>query len=1068
MPLSAVSAVDKTREPNYYQRVCTMQSWHQTKGGAAEKSTYSHKDGATRSQKAFTKRSTSYSQDDDSDDYDSSDLSDSDAASSPVALQPLPHVHGIASRDGANDEGALSVGASDTDSDEGALVRPSQEQLQSAGMLVDTVAENHLQTTESIQGIRSAPALSIQEACAMAKEAFEELQEWNVELSLDLAKRHVDSLKALGKLSPLSTSEGIALHIYTQQTPLFGVLNSALRTRQRIEPVAPFLRIFLHGVCKLEPYSGHVFRGVKADLRDTYKPGSQVVWWAFSSTTDKIQVLKSKQFLGKHGKRTLFSLTLHHNAVDISRFSAIGTEAERLVLPGTRFAVTGQGEFAKGIAIIQLSECGHIAIDGFELKQRSPPIPEASSASRTEEQFKSGKRHLFAQDDRKDVELAQMYFRSAAESGHPHAQFYLGRILFLGLGYKCDRKEAAIWFSQAVEGGSINARGWLALMYYKGLGGLNRSEEKAIQLLQPSISHWKRQADKHSPEACLRFGWCLQNGLCVPKQLAAAVRHFRNAADKNDSDAQYQLALCYKKEQGVKAVAGRNPSREAFRLFRLAAAQGHVNALVQLGNCYEKGVGTHPSVSLAASCYRKSAVQGLPEAQYKMGMLHMQGVGVEQSMRHAAMFFEQAVAGGNNPAAMFELAKLYDVGEGVKHKDSAKATQLLEQAAELNHKGAMRALIQRIKTRHMTPSHRKTVTALVCRAAKQDDPMAQCYLGSCYERGNGVDKDLKRALECYRSAAQCGHAHAQYKLGRCYKCGIGVKANLKQAIRLFQSAAGKESAAANHRLGRCHEKGEGVPRNPKVAVAYYKAAMEQRHPKAIYRLALCYQHGSGVAQNLSTAASLFKQAAFRRHAKAQVKYALCCLNGEGVEADPSQAREWAVFAARQRDAHGQFLLARFFRDGIGGEKNETLALHNYSAAADQGHLKAQLMLGDLYRRGYGGRKDANKAAHFYKLAAEQGHPRAEHNLARCYKYGIGVRRNSQLAIDWFERAAEQGHEDAAFKAAQLRQRQLALDLDACVDHCGEPGMDSSGCDASMATFQTASMAPNAEQASKDC
>jgi hypothetical protein len=59
-------------------------------------------------------------------------------------------------------------------------------------------------------------------------------------------------------------------------------------------------------------------------------------------------------------------------------------------------------------------------------------------------------------------------------------------------------------------------------------------------------------------------------------------------------------------------------------------------------------------------------------------------------------------------------------------------------------------------------------------AADQGYAEAQCNLGLCYERGDGVAKSEEEAVSWYRLAADQGHAEAQCNLGVCYERGIGV------------------------------------------------------------------------------------------------------------------------------------------------------------------------------------------------------------------------------------------------------------------------------------------------------
>jgi len=86
-----------------------------------------------------------------------------------------------------------------------------------------------------------------------------------------------------------------------------------------------------------------VYRGVKLDLHKIYaEEGAELIWWAFSSTTDNKKVLESEMFLGKKGKRSLF--TVDALGVDIAAFSAHKEESEFLILPGTCVRVHEEGQ----------------------------------------------------------------------------------------------------------------------------------------------------------------------------------------------------------------------------------------------------------------------------------------------------------------------------------------------------------------------------------------------------------------------------------------------------------------------------------------------------------------------------------------------------------------------------------------------------------------------------------------------------------------------------------------------------------------------------------------------------
>ena len=60
------------------------------------------------------------------------------------------------------------------------------------------------------------------------------------------------------------------------------------------------------------------------------------------------------------------------------------------------------------------------------------------------------------------------------------------------------------------------------------------------------------------------------------------------------------------------------------------------------------------------------------------------------------------------------------------------------------------------------------------RAAEEGDAASQCYIGICYQTGQGVALDYGQAVLWLRRAADQGDASAQCYLGVCYQAGLGV------------------------------------------------------------------------------------------------------------------------------------------------------------------------------------------------------------------------------------------------------------------------------------------------------
>jgi hypothetical protein len=140
---------------------------------------------------------------------------------------------------------------------------------------------------------------------------------------------------------------------------LFEIINETLRAenRQNLKPWFLFLKLFLTALYKLPSKNEKVWRGVKGvDLSKKYKTGTEFAWWGVSSCTSSIDVLEKNEFLGKDGKRTLFSIQCINGKSVAAHSYFKDTEKEIILMPGTYFVVTGQLNPAPELYIIDLKE----------------------------------------------------------------------------------------------------------------------------------------------------------------------------------------------------------------------------------------------------------------------------------------------------------------------------------------------------------------------------------------------------------------------------------------------------------------------------------------------------------------------------------------------------------------------------------------------------------------------------------------------------------------------------------------------------------------------------------------
>jgi hypothetical protein len=112
--------------------------------------------------------------------------------------------------------------------------------------------------------------------------------------------------------------------------------------------------------------------------------------------------------------------------------------------------------------------------------------------------------------------------------------------------------------------------------------------------------------------------------------------------------------------------------------------------------------------------------------------------------------------------------------------------------------------------------------------------------------GNGVEKDLTKAAEWYRKAAEQGDADGQRRLGNMYKFGNGVEQDLTKAAEWYRKAAEQGNAEGQCLLGIMYEFGNGVEKDLTKAAEWYRKAAEQGDAEGQWRLGNMYYFGDGV------------------------------------------------------------------------------------------------------------------------------------------------------------------------------------------------------------------------------
>jgi len=190
-------------------------------------------------------------------------------------------------------------------------------------------------------------------------------------------------------------------------------------------------------------------------------------------------------------------------------------------------------------------------------------------------------------------------------------------------------------------------------------------------------------------------------------------------------------------------------------------------------------------------------------------------------------------------------------------------------------------------------------------AAQEGDAQAQCYLGVCYQNGQGVEQNHQEAVKWFRRAAEQNDPVAQCYLGVCYWTGQGVPQEFGEAAKWLREAAEQADPAAQFNLGMLYETGQGVPQNYAEAVKWYRESAERGYPAAQFNLGVFYETGQVVPQDFTEAVKWYLAAAEQELADAQCNLGLCYQTGRGVELNSAAAVKWFIKAARQGNKTAQ-------------------------------------------------------------------------------------------------------------------------------------------------------------------
>lgn len=214
---------------------------------------------------------------------------------------------------------------------------------------------------------------------------------------------------------------------------------------------------------------------------------------------------------------------------------------------------------------------------------------------------------------------------------------------------------------------------------------------------------------------------------------------------------------------------------------------------------------------------------------------------------------------------------------------------------------------------------------------------------ACMDK-NGENYNPEFAVKLFTEAANGGITVAKYKLGKLFLSGDGVEKDIAKAVEWLKQAALEENEFAEYALGRIYLKGAEVEKDDVVAEEYLLKAANRGNKYAAYLLGKEYLSGETFGKDAENAEKYLLKAAEHDNKFAEYILGKEYLRGENFPKDVQKAIDYLKRSAENGLSFAEYELGKIYLFGNDIPKDTEIALEYLKSAAANGNEYAQALL----------------------------------------------------------------------------------------------------------------------------